>query len=372
MKLRVWQVIWGLKDGGAENLARAYAQLMDKAQFEPTIVTMYPFDNTANYQRAMDAGLRVISIFNRRNTLTRAARVLVGKWYIPLKLMYLLAKEKPDVIHFNSQMAKLFLPVEKKLAGRRMVYTCHSEVQKYFHAEEEEEAVWTLIKKHGLQLIGLHEHMRKELNARFDVKNTVVIRNGVDIDCFRTCTRPNAGVRELIGIPKEALVVGHVGRFSPEKNHAFLLNVFKEILQRKDNAHLLLIGSGELEEQIKRQIRELQIDNQVIILSHRKDIPELLSAMDVMVFPSFFEGLSATLVEAQASGLRCIVSDVVNKETFLLDTTIPMSLDSGVSAWADAALDDSRRCTEHGNVDDYDMKKEIRRLERVYCGYNPG
>lgn len=370
MKTRVWQVVWGLKDGGAENLAREYAQLLDKDRYDTTIVTMYPFIHTANYQKAMDAGLRVISVFKRRNAFSRAVRVLCGKWYIPFVLRRLLTKEKPDLIHFNSQMAKVFLPAKKKLVGKRLVYTCHNEVQKHFFTEEEA-AVRALIGLYDLRLIGLHEQMRKELNTRFGVRNTVIIRNGVDIDRFRACTRPNAGIRELIGIPQGAFVVGHVGRFSLAKNHEFLLNVFKEILQRNDDAHLLLIGNGELEGQIKQQIAELRLAERVTILSHRTDIPELLSAMDVMVFPSFFEGLPVTLVEAQASGLRCIVSDVVNKETFLLDTTIPMSLDSGVSAWADAALDDSRRCTEHGNVDDYDMKKEIRRLERVYCGYNP-
>ena len=370
MKLKVWQVIWGLKDGGAENLAREYAQYVDKEKFESTIVTMYPFENTANYQRAMGAGLRVISVFKRRNAVTRGVRVLFGKWYVPFVLKKLLAKEKPDVIHFNSTMAVEFLPAAKVLHGKRLVYTCHSEVGKYF-SDKEKKAVQKLLEEHSLRLIGLHEDMRAELNKQFDVDDAIVIKNGVDIDSYRGIARSNAEVRKSISIPKDAFVVGHIGRFSKTKNHEFLLQVFQEVAKQKDDAYLLLIGNGELETEIRKQIGDLKLDARVIVLSHRTDIPELLSAMDVMVFPSFFEGLSVVLVEAQAAGLRCVVSDSVNRENFLLDTTIPMSLKFDAKAWADVTLDHKRRNADHGNIEDYDIKREIRRLERVYCGYDP-
>lgn len=370
MKTKVWLVIRGLKDGGAENLAREYAQYVDPNQFEATIVTMYPFVKYANYRRAMAAGLRVISVFERRNVFTRGVRVLFGKWYVPFRLRRMLAKENPDVIHFNSPMVVDFMPAAKALVGRRLVYTCHTEVHRHFLAEEEA-GVRELIKQQGIRLIGLHEDMRKELDARFGVNNTVVIKNGVDIDRFRRYARPNIEMRESVAIPKDAFVVGHVGRFSQVKNHNFLLKVFKEITRRKNNAHLLLVGNGELEAEVRRQVGELGLESQVTILSHRTDIPELLSVMDVMVFPSFYEGLSVTLVEAQASGLRCVVSDSINHENFLLETTIPMSLNSDAAEWADAAMDNERRNADYGNIENYDMKREIRRLEKIYQGDDP-
>ena len=165
MKTKVWIVIWGLKDGGAEVLARDYARLADKQSFEPTIVTMYPFENTANYQRAKAADLKVISVFRKRNNITRAVRVLLGKWYVPMMLKKMLKKEQPDTIHFNSQMARYFVPLQKRLSGMHLLYTCHSEVSKHFF-EEEEVAVRQLIQKPGLRLIALHEDMKKELDQR--------------------------------------------------------------------------------------------------------------------------------------------------------------------------------------------------------------
>ena len=131
---------------------------------------------------------------------------------------------------------------------------------------------------------------------------------------------------------------------------------------------MLLVGSGELQEEIAQTISQQQLDGRVTILSHRTDIPELLHAMDVMVFPSFYEGLSVTLVEAQATGLKCVVSDSINPANYLSKTTIPASLSASPELWADIALDECARNDSYGNIEDYDMSREIHRLERLYQG----
>ena len=367
MKTKVWVVIWGLKDGGAEVLAREYARLVDKESFDTTVVTMYPFENTANYRRAKEAGLRMISIFKKRNTVSRAIRALLGNWYIPMKIKAMLKEEQPNAIHFNSKMALFFNPIQKELSGIPLLYTCHSKPGEYFY-DKEEQAVRNLIQEPGLRLIALHEDMRKELNERFGINNTVVIRNGTDLQRFRNPSCSKKEMRESVGIPQDAYVVGHVGRFAKVKNHAFLLQVFQKLIERKANAHLLMVGSGELQEEIQQKIKELHLENRVTILSHRTDIPELLHAMDVMVFPSFYEGLSVTLVEAQASGLKCVVSDSINPANYLSEKTIPVSLSVEAEKWADIALDDKIKNVAHGNIEDYDMNREIHRLERLYQG----
>lgn len=365
---KVWIVIWGLKDGGAEVLAREYARLVDQQSFEATVVTMYPFENTANYQRAKAAGLRILPVFKKRNTATRAIRVLFGKWYVPMVLKAMLKKEQPDAIHINSEMAHYFAPLRKHLSNVNLLYTCHSEVDAHFF-EKEELAVRQLIHNPGLRLIALHEDMKRELNQRFGVDDTVVIRNGVEFDAFREIGCNREEKRESIGIAKAAYVVGHIGRFAKVKNHAFLLKVFQRIAEKKPNAHLLLIGNGELQEEITEMIRQQNLEERVTILSHRTDIPELLCTMDVMVFPSFYEGLSVTLVEAQASGLKCVVSDSINPANYLSEKTIPVSLNEDAGIWAEIALDDTVKNAAYGNIEEYDMNREIRRLERLYQGH---
>ena len=367
MKTKVWLMIWGLKDGGAEVLARIYASMVDKQNFETTIVTMYPFENTANYLQAKEAGLNVLSIFKRRNKLTRMVRLLFGKRYIPFKLKRLLAKEKPDTIHFNSQMAAWFTSLGKALSGIRLLYTCHSEPGKYF-SEEERRAVQQLVDAYDLRLIALHDDMKTQLDQLFSKKDTVVLRNGVDFNKYRRSGCDPKTMRKNLGIAADAYVVGHIGRFTKAKNHLFLLKVFREIANQKPDAHLLLVGSGELKEQITQEITEQQLDGKVTILSHRTDIPDLLRVMDVMVFPSLFEGLSVTLVEAQASGLKCVISDAINPANLLTPKTIPVSLDASPKEWAEIALDDGIRHEKHGSIEDYDMNREIRRMERLYQG----
>ena len=366
-KTKVWQVIWGLKDGGAEVLAREYARLLDKKKFDVTIVTMYPFEDTANYHRAVEEKLKVVSIFKKRNSVTRVVRLLAGKWYVPMVLKRMLKKDRPDVIHFNSQMAFCFASLKKRLADINLLYTCHNELNKYF-SQKENEAVRQLSHKNGLRLIALHEDMRGELDQWFSRNDTVVIRNGVDLCYFREKGISRDIVRERIGIAKDAYVVGHIGRISKQKNHAFLINVFQELVCRKDNAHLLLVGSGDLKEQLLEQICQQKLEKHVTMLSHRTDIPDLLHAMDVMVFPSLFEGLSVTLVEAQASGLRCVISDLINPANLLSENTIPVSLNADVKEWADIVLNEEIKNTKYGNIEEYDMGREIRRLERLYLG----
>ena len=101
----------------------------------------------------------------------------------------------------------------------------------------------------------------------------------------------------------------------------------------------------------------------------RSDIPEILKAMDVFVFPSWFEGLSVTMVEAQVSGVRCVVSDRINSASFLSPKTVALSLDDGCERWADAVLDRELVTDKpYGDLDEYDLNKEMRRLEGLYKG----
>lgn len=367
MKTKVWLAVWGLKDGGAEVLARIYASMVNKETFEATVVTMYPFEDTANYRQAKDAGIRILSVFKRRNTVTRMVRLLFGKWYVPFVFKKMLSQEQPNTIHFNSKMAIYFTSLSKQLSGIHLLYTCHSEVCKHFF-EKEEAAVRQLIRSNGLRLIALHEDMKAELDQRFSQNDTIVIRNGVDLRRFREYDCDRGTTRTSLDIPQDAYVVGHIGRFSAVKNHMFLLQVFHKIAASRPNAHLLLVGSGELKEQINQAITQLGLDARVTLLSHRTDIPDLLRAMDVMVFPSLYEGLSVTLVEAQASGLKCVISDTINPANILSPKTIPVSLDASTEEWVDIVLNDKVRNETYGNIEDYDMNREIQRLERLYRG----
>lgn len=161
----------------------------------------------------------------------------------------------------------------------------------------------------------------------------------VDMLPFRQPVK-SSEVRNELGIPHNAFVVGHVGRFYKQKNHEFLLKIFAEILNRQPQAYLLLLGKGSLRENIEQQALRMGISNRVIFAGVRSDIPRvMIGAMDVFILPSFYEGLPVVGIETQAAALPLILSDVITDE---LQKVAPLvqkiSLSQPASVWADAAV----------------------------------
>lgn len=163
------------------------------------------------------------------------------------------------------------------------------------------------------------------------------IKNAIEINKFKFNKKIRNSYREKLNIVNK-LVIGNVARFLPSKNHKFLLEVFYEIQKKNENSVLLLIGEGETQPEIRKKVNELKINNKVIFLGRRSDVNCLMQAMDVFIFPSFFEGLGITLIEAQSSGLPCIASDVIPKESKVTNDIKYISLKSSAKYWADKAL----------------------------------
>lgn len=147
-----------------------------------------------------------------------------------------------------------------------------------------------------------------------EAKNIHILNNGIEIEQFKYSSLMRETVRKELGIAKDAPVIGHIGRFSTQKNHPYLLDVFAEILKKKPEAILVLVGDGSERGRIARKVAELKIEQSVKLLGVRKDIPQLLQAFDLFVFPSIHEGLPVTLIEAQGAGLPCMISDNITRE----------------------------------------------------------
>ncbi|MFG6496244.1 glycosyltransferase family 1 protein [Fictibacillus sp. UD] len=169
-----------------------------------------------------------------------------------------------------------------------------------------------------------------------------IINNGIQTSIFSFNKEKRNMVRDNLGLD-EKFVVGHVGRLTYPKNHEFLIDIFNEYLKTEPNSVLLLVGDGELRSQIEKKIKDLNLENKVILTGKRDDISELLQAMDVFIFPSHFEGLPVTLVEAQASGLPCIVSDNVTKQVKITDNIAYVKLDNTISTWIETIFEFKKR-----------------------------
>lgn len=162
---------------------------------------------------------------------------------------------------------------------------------------------------------------------------------GIDLAPFHEPVEP-ADVRTQFGIPADAFVIGHVGRFEPQKNHHFLLEIAAEIAKREPNMRLLLIGTGSLLPEIQAKVTQMGLTDLVIFGGVRNDIPRLMKGlMDVFLFPSLYEGLGLVLVEAQAAGVPCVFADIVPAEADLVKSAISrIPLTKSASHWAEIIL----------------------------------
>jgi glycosyltransferase involved in cell wall biosynthesis len=207
-------------------------------------------------------------------------------------------------------------------------------------------------------------------------RNIEILPCGLELDDFdRNIDRGK--IRQEFQIPESALVIGHAGRFSWEKNQSFLIKLAKEIEKVEPNMRLLLLGEGPLQEQIKVEAVKANLSQKVIFAGHRPDIPEIMrGAMDVFVFPSLFEGLGMALVEAQASGLPCIVSENILDEAICTDFLVQrISLEGPVQSWVSAILNTRGNNLEANRIRAleaikntfFNINKNVERLKILYA-----
>lgn len=169
----------------------------------------------------------------------------------------------------------------------------------------------------------------------FGHNDFTVIKNCIDVGSYAFDADVREAARGMLGIGRETLVVGHVGRFNEVKNHAFILEVFAALLSRRPGSRLLLVGDGPLREEIECRASALGIRRSVDFLGVRPDIPSLMQAMDCFLMPSLYEGLPMVLVEAQASGLPCLISDAIPEDCDIAPNLVErVALSESPESWS--------------------------------------
>lgn len=203
--------------------------------------------------------------------------------------------------------------------------------------------------------------------------NVWTIPNAIDAKRFSYNSEVRAQVRSELGL-SDRFIIGHVGRFGFMKNHQYLIDIFAELCQMREDAALVLIGKGELEQEIKEKVKALGLADQVHFLGNHLDVERFYQAFDYFVFPSTFEGFPGSVAEAQASGLHCLVSDKVTREVALTDSVAYRSVEEPAEFWAqeiqknaNKALereDNSSKIAEKG----FDVRQQAAMMEAFYTG----
>ena len=376
-KVKVVQLITTMADGGAETLVKDYALLCDREKIDMRIVTWSEPLGSANERILSEAGIKVLHL-GEKNAVCPTKNLFVKIYRRVNKFRTfrkLITEERIDVIHIHLRFGRYLRAIPSHALKRlKLIYTLHNEPSKYFDPDgnrkqrfEFKEAK-RLSDKYGLMFITLHEEMNKQVRKLFGTENVLTINNGINFTRFDKNLYDAKAVRRSLGIGEDVKVIGHVGSYTEQKNHEFLLKVFKDYLKKDPDAVLLIVGKGVLKEVINDKIREMGLSKNVVSLENRSDIPALMSAMDVFVLPSRWEGFPVVMIEAQKMGLACVISDKINKEVVLSDNVTMLDIDSDTGKWIEAIDGRGEKMPPAGNFEDYDILRSIESLQRIYCG----
>ena len=332
--LRVLQVLNHMDFGGIESVVMNYYRFIDRRKVQ--------FD----FAVSKDSRLPQSDEIKRLGgSIYQLPQVLHPGKYIAA-LMDILRERSYQVVHCHMNTLSVLPLLAAYLAGTR-VRICHNHTTAHF-----KEGLRTVV-KYGLRPLckwfatdyfACGEYAGRWMygNRCFDAGNVYVMRNAIDTQRFQFEPAKRERVRNELGIA-DKFVIGHIGRFMYQKNHAFLVDVFYEVYQRRKDAVLLLVGEGELLGRIRDKVQRMGIADAVIFYGSSRDTGELYPAMDLFCLPSFYEGVPVVAIEAQGNGLPVLVSDKVSQEAKLQNDymIVPLSLPAGV--WAVKALSD-REC----------------------------
>lgn len=265
--------------------------------------------------------------------------------------------------------ATLFIPIAKQYGVKTIIHS---------HSTSNGKGISSILKRfmqfplrfQADYLIGCSKEASQWLYGKkaLQKKNHYLFKNAIDVYSFKFDKEIRKKYRESLQINKNTVFI-HIGRFHESKNHEFLIEVFEKIHINNKNTVLLLIGDGPLKAQIESIVLEKHLNLSVFFLGNRDDVNSILQAADCFLFPSKWEGLPLTVVEAQASGMKCIVSSMITKEVILTDLVTQLPIDKGSEIWSNQVLKlnlDRNDYTDEIKKAGYDIKSSSNWLMDFY------
>lgn len=358
--IRVIHMIGSLNIGGSQTMIMNLYRKIDKEQIQFDFVIDHPNDlYFADEVKSMGGKIFVLPTF--RGTNIRQIKKSWNQFFI----------DHPEykILHSHVRSyASLYIPIAKK-HGLKTIIHSHStanghglssivkRVMQYplryqadcFFGCSKEASIWLF----GKKVVASDRH--------------VILKNAIDTQKYQFQESVRQKYREKLKLGDKRTYI-HVGRFHSAKNHEFLLNLFSELHKQQPHSVLVLVGDGELRLAIEAQIQKLGLEQDVKLLGARNDIPQLLQAADVFLFPSLYEGLGIVAIEAQAAGLPTFCSDVIPREVAVSELCSFLPLDNP-SVWAERILsfDLMRKdCSDNIIEAGYDIKSTAQWLENFY------
>lgn len=278
-------------------------------------------------------------------------------------------KNHPEykIIHLHCNALIYIIPaIIAKVNGRKVII--HS------HNTKSESSLGEFIHKLNRLWVKNYSDVRlacSDLAGKWLFKrNYILLKNAIYADKFVFDKKARKRIREELQITNKRVYI-HVGRFERQKNHDFLIDIFKEICRKDENSVLLLLGTGSLEDEIRKKVNNLGLSNQVFFCGIKSNVIDYLSASDLLLFPSLWEGLPVSLVEAQYSNLKVICSTNISSEVLASPYIKAISLNETAEKWSEYAIDFVNEVISDSAkpyLDDngYNIKVESKKLKKIY------
>lgn len=328
MKIKILHVLHGLHNGGAEIFVMNVYRVLDQEKIQ--------FDF-------------LLRSANNSESMVEEIHKLGGKIFIMPEFPKKARQHKYEMKKFFREHAEEYEGVH--IHANSMLYMEPLKLAKAYQINK------IILHSHNINTTGklaaaIHKYNRKKIYKyanyylacsteagrwMFENHSFQVIRNGIDGSLYQYNEENRMKIRKELNL-EDSFVVGHVGRFHEQKNHGFIIKIFCKVMEGKENARLLLVGSGKEAGRIERELKALGIENKVVVLNDRRDIYQLLSAMDFFLFPSLYEGLSIALLEAEMVNLPCLISNTISDETLISNKVKVMDLSEPAAKWADYIL----------------------------------
>ena len=358
--MKILYYIHTLGIGGAETIVVNYLLALQEHGHDVALVVNDHKDSFLA-QRLLDKNITIHALRpdSAGGVLGKCKR---GVWkftnYYQKRWQQIFDTEKPDVLHVHTAtnfMSHINFPPQK------MIYTFHGDVPRYMelHGKKNFETIRKFAKE-GMTFFSLSNEMSRDIKLFFDTDKICYIPNGVELEKIRSKKYNKETFLKESGLPEDAFLLGHVGRFHPVKNQERAIEVFAELLKRKPNAYLLFVGDGYAEclQKVKDTSEHLHVKERVLFLGTRDDATQIMSILDAFILPSVAESFSLVLVEAQAQGVRAVASDVVPREVICNNNCFRLSLEESNEAWADYLLGDFTEDTGR-DIENFSMDKVI-------------
>ena len=357
--------------GGVSAMIFQIFKHIDKTKFSFDFVSPQKTTYELKRKEIEEMGGRIIELNTSGNVIKRKIQLFK-------RLKKLIKTNKYEIVHINSGVFFFNLEVAficKILHVNKIIVHSHNGLDPKNKFKNKISKLFKfLLEIFATDFFTCSEEATKAMFSNKIIKNNKVIfiPNGIETNKFKFNEDVRKEYRKNLNL-EDKFVIGHIGRFMTQKNHKFLIDIFNEFQKKNDSAILLLVGEGELQQNIKDYVKELNIENKVNFLGIRNDIPNLLMAMDCFVMPSFHEGLPVVGIEAQASGLNMVLSDSITKEVKVTDNLKFCSLDSGVDSWVNMLQEVSKEDNDRNDAylivknSGFDIDNTVKKIEEIYC-----